>query len=578
MKKSLLILGLSTIGLSACHGGGTNSNGTKQIPKEKVDSTSTAPTKLKDDFFQMRMGSGYNSVTKKATSGQSCLAATANPQNIYIANPSALLSFEQMGNLTGLENSLGVDVSGEYGADRFSMSLAAQFANASTDDYYDSNIVYLYKYAGKASFVNGSLKQDDAALTPAAVGLVHSDQKRFQEMCGDSFVDQMDAGATLAVRLQLAFKSHSDQQKFDMEFQGKYGLASVSAAIKQAAASSNIHVGFSISALQLGGEPYKLNDLFGEKGGSGHYAFLNCGDVNGPNNDECLKMIDNIISYGQSIRDQVSNPDGSMKLNNLYYTNPVISPYTTVGVKIGAVNPSPATLASMRDLTENYDKTVKDYIFVSHYLSSLTGFLDSSVQENLRDSKERLEKQINNVYLSPTYNVVNCYKDAVSDQCVTIKSNVDSGVQKYALNDVEQRLLAYLQTSSYSADLYMYKGDGDPKEATSYDISSGCVLAPVSSPTYGQFALNCNGNWLTLTNKITIQENSLKGKLNIKGLSYNYGASNIMYPDMELNQDSFDPNAYLLDNPYIQTKFGTDPGAAFNQDIIRFQKLYDNQA
>jgi hypothetical protein len=155
-------------------------------------------------------------------------------------------------------------------------------------------------------------------------------------------------------------------------------------------------------------------------------------------------------------------------------------------------------------------------------------------------------------------------------------------VARYALNDVEKRLLDYLEGNSYFAELYSYNGSSSPESATSFEKAQNCVLAPVSSPTFGFFALNCNGVWSQVDN-IKILENQLKGKLSISGLTYVSGYYNdnpisIIYPNMELNQDSFDNNFYLLDRVFIQTKETDKNTASFTQDLIRLQRLYDNQA
>jgi hypothetical protein len=66
------------------------------------------------------------------------------------------------------------------------------------------------------------------------------------------------------------------------------------------------------SAIQLGGEPQKLNNIFGEKDPSGNYPFVNCGSVSGNSSDACNAMISSIVTYGKSMETQLTKPDGSI--------------------------------------------------------------------------------------------------------------------------------------------------------------------------------------------------------------------------------------------------------------------------
>lgn len=549
----MILLGVSsTIALSACQGG----NSGNLTANNATTSANDSAKKLQDGFFALRMGSGYDTSSNTATSGQSCLVASADQNNIYIANPQALITFDQVQDLSALQKALGVDVSGKFGGDRFSLSLSSQFANSSKDNAYATNIVYLYKYAGKASFVNGSLKQGDDALTSVARSLVHTDQDKFRQMCGNTYVEQMDAGAVLGVRLTLAFNSHSDKEKFNAKLNMKAGLAEIGADIKQAAQNSNVHVGFSISAIQLGGEPQKLNNIFGEKDPSGNYPFVNCGSVSGNSSDACNAMISSIVTYGKSMETQLAKPDGSLNLNNLYYTNPIASNYSTLGIIAGAPNPSADVLQAMQDLTQSYDQTQYNYNFVNHYLSALGNRLDTPTAVSLKDAASRLGNQLSNVYLSSAYNLVNCYKGYVSENCLSIRDNVEQGVANYALTDVQTRLLDYLQHNSYKADLYVYN-DVNANIPSSYGKANGCVLAPISSPTFAKYAIYCDGAWLNTTGDFKIRQNNLKHMLDVTGLYY-YSVNSlgdkslIQYYDTMMNPDSFDDNYYYIDHETVK--------------------------
>lgn len=91
IRKLCLTLasGISLISLSACEGGASPNDSTKplQVLNNNTQewSTNNKPENLQDGFFALRMGSGYDTSSNTATSGQSCLVASADQKNIYIA-------------------------------------------------------------------------------------------------------------------------------------------------------------------------------------------------------------------------------------------------------------------------------------------------------------------------------------------------------------------------------------------------------------------------------------------------------------------------------------------------------------
>jgi hypothetical protein len=565
---------LSTIALSACNGDSNSTNntngtnvGTKQPNKNLSNSIKTSNLKknsLKSDQYLLRMGGGYDKVSQTATSGQSCLANASDPTNIYITNPSAMITFEEESNMSALQNALDVNVSGSYGGDRFGVSVAANFANLAKDDAYTTNIVYLYKFAGKAVFRRGSLGQGLAALTPYAASLEQTSPTKFRAMCGNSFVEQMDAGATLSVVLSLNFNSHIDQENFNANMEGHYGLADVAAKIEQAASHANTHISLTLNSFQQGGEPQKLNDLFGTDS-SGSYPMLQCQD--GPTgSDACTKMIANIITYAQTLKDQLAGSSGGLNLDKLYYTNPTPTDYANLGIPTQeAADPSYEILKTMEELTTEYDKAMKDLQFTTHYLTALPNSkLDNSIRVNLQNAANRLHSQVYNVFKLPAYNLMDCYKGYVSTSCLKIRENVEVALERYKLKDHEANLINYLESNSYSGYLMNYNGGANPTPVDYHLSKSACIFAPVSTPNAGYYAINCNGRWLDTnsTNKFTILSGIGESGIVVKNLSYMSVPSTspldkstngkwVTYRDEFLPVDPYLPNYFYHDNMII---------------------------
>ena len=500
-----------------------NSGGSSASPSATAMTTSKISTPpLKDDFFLVQMGSGYDTSTDTATSNQSCLAAAGIESSVYIENPSAMLTFGTTQSFAQLETSLGVDVSGDMGGGVFSGSLAAQYAENSQDTEYALNIIYLYQYAGTANFKQGILGQGKSALTPVAASYAFGGNPvDFRRMCGNNFVAQMDAGVVLGVTLNLSFDSAYEKNQFMANLNGNVGLINAMTAIKTAEQATNANVSFSINAIQLGGEPQQLNNVFGKESSDGNYPFLDCGNINnGPSLQACNATIDNVVNYATTLESQIQNKDGSINMYNLYYTQPVLAKYNTLGIYANAPDPSPAILKAMRDLSKTYSQVTSENTFVNHYASTLYSQLSVGTVAALSDSSNKLNNQLNNVLLNSAYQAVDCYKGNVSIHCVQIYNNIESGIAAYQLSNTEQTELNYLETSSYLGSLYVNSS-----------LLAQCVLAPISDPDTNFYAINCNDSWLPITSSagLTIQAGMFPNSLAVNGLTYLSNGQTISY-------------------------------------------------
>ncbi len=579
---TIMIMPIISCVLSACNSGnGTGATSSTSAVTQSGSKVNSAP--LGDTLYTMRMGSGIDSVTHTGTSGQTCLANASNQDNIYIGYPSASVSLNSQQSMNELQQALNVDVSGPYGGDRFSTSMAAQFANSSKNTSYTANFLYLSQYASKAVFKDGSLGNGLDALTPSAAALAQTSPTDFRSICGNEFVEQMDAGAVLGVRLTLKFNSHLDQESFLAQMNATTGLSSISEEIKQAAANSNVAVEVSLSAIQQGGQPEKLSAVFAEAGSSSSYPSTQCVVEGSADTTTCDTTINNLIAYSQTLDEQLTNSDGSLKLDALYYTNPAFTPYSNLGISTqGAADPSAEVLGAMEQLVNDYDQAVYNHDFSSHYVTNLSGKLDTATTQNLNDTSQKLNNQINNVYLVPVYDVIDCYKGYVTSQCLTIRDNVEEGLVPYALSAQESSLIDYLENNAYSGYLMNYYGGATPT-ATDYHMSnSECTFAPVSSPNYARYAINCNGQWLTteVSKGIIIQPSYLGEGLNVSDLAYISTPPNtttngqlISYYDSVLSLDDSYDNYFYNDAVGISA-----PQYTTNTAELDLFKLYQNPA
>ncbi len=580
-KKSLRNVGtimiMPIIGciLSACNSGNGSTGATSATATATAaqDSSKVNSAPLGDALYIMRMGSGIDSVTKTAASGQTCLA---NTDNIIVDNPTQIINFSEEQTMSALEKALNVDVTTKFGGDRFNSSLAANFANSAKNNQYTTNLVYLTEYAGKSVFKDGSLGQGLDALTSYTATFSQTSPTDFRAMCGNEFVEQMDAGATLAVNVSLNFNSHLDQEKFIANLGSNISLSDITVALEQTATISNVPVKTSLSTLQLGGQPNKLTEVLN---GSGASSSVVCSSQDGGNT--CDTLIDNIVTYAQTLGDQLVNADGSLNMDALYYTNPISTPYTDLGITMQvAADPSQEILNAMEKLTSDYDKAVYDYNFSSHYLTVLSDKLDSPTRSNLDDSAKRLYSQVYDVYLLQSYDVVDCYKGYVTSQCLKIQANVEDGLTPYELQSSESTLLAYLEANSYSGNLMNYFG-GTAPVATDYALSaSECTFAPVSSSSKAHYAINCDGQWLDTYNYagITLMPGFDYATLIVTDLAYVSTPPNssvngqlITYSDVELPVEAAYDNYFYSNEVTVSA-----PQYTTNTAELGLTRLYQN--
>ena len=187
-KKHLGLAALASCGLlTACNSGGNN-NGVTSSNQTATNAKQSHRLGLSDDFFAMQLGSPIETSNNSVTSSQSCLAASANPDNITASNPSGMLNLANS-NLSQLQNVLGIDVSSPIGSGRWNNSVAGQFVKNAKDTAYSRNLIYvLYQYGSTLQFKNEALGFGNSALTPSSLTAFNVSSSNFRAQCGDNFI------------------------------------------------------------------------------------------------------------------------------------------------------------------------------------------------------------------------------------------------------------------------------------------------------------------------------------------------------------------------------------------------------
>ena len=539
---AILILGSMTTG---CVGAGNNNVSTPQ-----ADVADGNQHNLKDGFFMLQPGAGFDLTSNTAVSDQSCLAAAQSFNNLYVSNPEASVIMGDSIDEGHLEQKMGINVSGHMGGGVFSGSMRAAYLQQAIDNHYTLNLNYLYEYAGTVAFKPGTIGQGRAALTPVAESYAFGgDPVRFRQMCGNAFIPQMNAGVLLGVTITLNFDSFMDKENFQTALRGNLGVihTSIMTHIQQAAKQSNVHVSMSLSALQLGGDPQDLNNIFGSVEPSGNYPYLDCGNVESATYHPCKDVISNVITYGKSIESQVES-NGHLNMQKLYYTDATTEKYNTIGVNANAQDPSPQVLEAAQNLLAMYNTAAFNHRFAKHYLTTVPS-LSTFSKVVLKSIVSRYDSQLNDVYFNDAYGVLECYRGYISTSCPQIESNVAAALAQspYALTDRDWLILNYFQQNLYQGKVYGYFGQGTDQVSDYQYKDNNCMLYPVSLPDSQRYTLICQNDthYPMVSGDLTITQVPMPGNtvvLSVNGLQYN--AVNPEYPSYS-QQISY-PNGLVL--------------------------------
>lgn len=460
--------------LSSCNAGTNSLNNVNH-----VNPAIKAKIKLKSDenTLPYTMGGTYDTTTGYTTTATSCLNAGV-AGNFMISSPKAIINLSETQSLDEVLNALGINMAVTVGWGEFAVTTNYNYANSSQDDAYTLNFNYIYKYSGTATFPNSVNMQGESALTTSAQAVLGLPMQ-FRTMCGDRYVAQLDAGASVLMKLQLHFWSEEDKNYFDAHLKKVKGLDNVLALI--AANTGDTRYTLTASGIQVGGNPTLLDNIFINAGGSVNpsdgYPSITCSTGHGIA-ASCADLVNNIISYTATIESQLASP------TDFYYSNPVTAKWSTLGIKAGDVSPNEAVLSAIQNISNLYNKDQDSIRFLINYSNMLenNNLLSPSMNQNIMNLYS-LVQQILSIYSD--LGIMNCYDGFASTQCVAINSSLVSQRNQIITSNQDLfNLLSYIENNQYTSKLLI----GSNLNDTAY-----CGLYPISSSERALFLINCNG-------------------------------------------------------------------------------------
>ncbi len=376
--------------------------------------------------LQSKRGSLKNAVNDDwAILGAPTLSATGMPtssticmdtSNVSIGtSPQAGLTFNSTASNLQLSRSLnlglGLDGLQLYG---ITVGANASFASSTKNTDYTYNYTYLYTYSTKASLTT---VYGNDNLSTSGKNALASGEAAFFQTCGDSFVSNLDAGAVIAVNVSITFKTKEQANEFNGSVSAGVSLVSIVPTLKMAGSKITKDAVIAVSALQNGGTPENLNDIFGKDPNTGSYNVSACG-VDTP--AACQALVDSIIAYSSTLGSQVKN-DSGMIINNLFYFNPVLTSYSSVGVTVPAPKPlSTAAITAQNEVFDELNLSKSRIEFLNHYKGDslpIQPDLNSYISSQTKTLNARID------YINSK--AVNCF-NAQAETCPAIVTQMKS--------------------------------------------------------------------------------------------------------------------------------------------------------
>lgn len=230
------------------------------------------------------LGSAYLS-EKESFVGQQCVTGKTVPAGIA----QSTFNFSQTLSKKQAEDELGFSVGGKARFGAVTASAAARSMKSSVSSSYSISSVWLSEYTLPSEKLTN--------ITFSDVGnSVRPKPDRWNETCGDMYVDEIVKGAKLFFSIRVDFSSLEAKQSFEAEFQLTGPVYSANASLKKASKEFSQDAQITITAYQIGGDVSKLTAVFGNSDTSA-LKFVHCslGDF-----ESCASVIQSAIAYASN--------------------------------------------------------------------------------------------------------------------------------------------------------------------------------------------------------------------------------------------------------------------------------------
>ena len=348
-----------------------------------------------------------------------CFINARDAENIKISNVAGTVNFDRAIAKEELSSLLNVSAGAEISYSMFSASANASYLKETTDTRYSDNFTYIQTYAGDANYDIPD-KYGNELLNNIGRGALT--QGKFGQVCGDSFILSSKAGALLTTTVSINFNTAADKTAFDTSFKGGVtGIASITAAFKQAVNNKKVAATLTVRALQNGGDPAKLAQIFGKPLEGKGYAVSTCG----PDDlDSCSQIINGIISYAQ---DEFGKKLDIQNPNTIYYFSPTVAKYSDFGIGFDMNKLTEETKSSIKFLNKQYTHDLENKLYLTKYLLNIAGnpLYQEYISPSLTGDVKLLLNKIEPLLQISSEALDNCYNINANTTCSDFVNRVN---------------------------------------------------------------------------------------------------------------------------------------------------------
>ena len=425
------------------------------------------------------IGSGYLANARYPM--QHCLKDT----DVILSNMQAELSIQQTTDFDDLSKQLDVDMSSNVGWGKFSTSAAAKYIRALQNNTHSLHFTYLNTISTDAAFNFGDVFGEDA-LNTTGLALFRQGVDEFIAACGDTYVDQTRLGATLAVTIQVNFKTQLQKSQFEASFKGKIdSLSETYISLNRALQESGSSASIEILAFQMGGQPMYLNSVLGSNK-DGHHV-VHCTTSQ---NENCVNILDDVTAYAQAsgawektgFAKQIQLDETTLRAESLHPIQSSfarLSSYRNFGIPIPKKTISPEAIAARKKLNMLYDQNEANVSFSEAIVHSAPfEMLEHSTQLELKKISSMLKSDSNTIQSSEA---IECFLPETQEDCPQIVDNIEKRLHAPDVTKLNKLRGAYYVNINEKAPLlFIEKKASGNHEMEMY----GMNIEPTGIPTY----------------------------------------------------------------------------------------------
>ena len=437
------------------------------------------------------IGSGYLANARYPM--QHCL----KDSDVILSNMQAELSIQQTTDFEDLSKQLDVDMSTGVGWGKFSMSAAAKYIRALQNNTHSLHFTYLNTISTDAAFRFGDVYGEDA-LNATGLALFHQGIDEFIATCGDTYVDQARFGATLAVTLQVNFKTQLQKSQFEASFKGKIDtLSETYISLNQALQESGSSASIEILAFQMGGQPMYLNSVLGANKDGHHIVHCTANQ-----NENCVNILDDVTAYAQAsgawektgFAKQIQLNETTLRAESLHPIQSSfarLSSYRNFGIPIPKKTISSEAIAARKKLNILYDQNEANVSFSEAILHSAPfQMLEQETQLELKHLSSMLKSDSNTIQSSEA---IECFLPETQESCPQIVANIEKRLHAPDVTKLNKLRGAYYVNINGAAPYLFIEKSGGNNEMQMY----GTNINPSGIQTHN-LSLTYNPNFRIL--------------------------------------------------------------------------------